>query len=69
MPNITACGLARLECLFHFQINTRLGAKPQTVVCHGKAKQRHIRIDLEMELHTVDVLWPIESKGKEHAVN
>ncbi len=27
---------------FHFQIISRLGAKPQTVLQHGKANQQHI---------------------------
>ncbi len=37
--------LDKLGCipgLFRFQIDRRLGAKPQTVLLHGKAKQRHI---------------------------
>ena len=28
--------------LFRFQINPRLGAKPENRLQHGKAKQRHI---------------------------
>ncbi len=30
------------KALFHFQIDRRLGAKPQTVQTHGKAKQQQI---------------------------
>ncbi len=32
----------RLNLLFRFQIDTKLGAKPQTVLTHGKAKQQSV---------------------------
>jgi len=41
-PLALPCLSQRAGALFRFQIKTRLGAKPQTVLQHGKAKQRHI---------------------------
>ena len=35
-------GAVGRRSLFHFQIDRRLGAKPQTVQTHGKAKQQQI---------------------------
>ena len=42
LSGVDSCQRAGLTVLLRFQIDTRLGAKPQAVLWHDKAKQRHI---------------------------
>ncbi len=55
--------------LFHFQIDRSLGAKPQTVLTHGKAKQQQILLMWKWNYWSCDRCNQISLRRRNQGIN